>query len=437
MSQTTRALKAIATGDDYQALANAIEQVDYDSMFTCYMRLLELLTEEKEKIKEGIENLPHRNKQEQRDKFQRAFDLAAERILPLWHRLDQQLSAGLLRTNAVDGEVFAFGKKGDPLAKTAGGMVVVLPGCKKEIGERVRFRVVQETEKLSFGRVIDLDAQSFYSLITQEVRDRIRDSLAVVDDYVKRGQATTTGDPLVELTELLRALQEVKNMSSTLRADESRRIAAQVLQYRRRLLFTAGVKLMFALISSREESDIHDFYRDGAEERTKALAALGLFRHYGYEAARQEFFQGEAPEGYTERLGEMSDKVDSMNAALEFMEFKSALDDALPRAKAYLDKMDRFFEKLVSRVKRVTDGLANEDLVDVEEFRSAIESAFSDDVLFAELRKSFRTSRDFLASRGAFMELNRRLGNQEALSAEAAFRPYLRHKITRAFGSDD
>jgi len=122
---------------------------------------------------------------------------------------------------------------------------------------------------------------------------------------------------------------------------------------------------------------------------------------------------------------------------LEFMEFKSALDDALPRAKAYLDKMDRFFEKLVSRVKRVTDGLANEDLVDVEEFRSAIESAFSDDVLFAELRKSFRTSRDFLASRGAFMELNRRLGNQEALSAEAAFRPYLRHKITRAFGSDD
>jgi hypothetical protein len=435
VSQTTKALKVIASGEDYGALAAAIESVNYEAMFSSYMGISELLEKDKQRIEEGIKNLPVQNRQEHQDKFQRAFELAIRRILPLWHELDSQLKSGLAMTNTLEGEVFGSGKKGDPLVKTPEGVIVVLTGSKLEIGERVRFRVVQQTDRLSFGRALDLNAQSFYMLITQEAREKVRDSLALIGQRLSMVEGICDEDSVPDMGEILRDLRDAMSLSTPLQAEERKRIAAQVSRHRKTLLFNTGVRLMYDSISKREEMEIEGFYRDGDEQRSKALMALGLFRRCTYDAARQQLFRGGEPEGYAEILNEMSDKLDSMDSAVEYMEFKSAVDDVYPRAKEYIDKMDRVFSDLDDRLRRLIDALSHEDVADPGQLRLAIEEAFSEELLFAELRRAFRTSKNFLSSRGTFMELNRKLKNEEALSAEAAFKPYLHHKISQVFGT--
>jgi len=430
MSQTTRILKEIASGEEYQALATAMERVDYEAMFASYMRISQLVSEGKGKIEESIENLPLQNKDERRDKFLRAFELATERILPLWH----QLNSELMKRKVMEGEVLGFGKKGDPLVKRPEGTIVVLPGSKLEKGERVRFRVVQEAEKLNFGKVFDLNPQSFYFLITQEAREKIRDSLASIGDRLETSQEPLNEGSLPELGELLQKLEETKQLSSTLRTEERGRVAAQVTKYRKGLLHGAGIRLMADFISQQEEREIEDFCQDSQEEKTKALMALGLFRRHTYEAARESLFLGDRPEGYTEILSEMENKVDSMDSAIELLDAKSALDEVYPKAKEYFEKMDRLFENLTQRVRQVADVLSNKGVVDPEEIYLAIKNAFPEEILFLELRKAFRSSRAFLSLRGAFTELYRWLGNQESISSEAAFRPYLHHKVLQAFG---
>ena len=430
MSQTKRILKGIASGEEYQALAAAIERVDYKAMFASYMRISQLLSEGKGKIEKSLENLPLQNKDERRGKFLRDFELATERILPLWH----QLNTELMKRKVMEGEVFSFGKKGDPLVKGPEGTIVVLPGSKLEKGERIRFRVVQETEKLSFGRVLDLTPQSFYFLITQEAREEIRNSLALIADRLQISQQPLNEGSLSELGELLQKLEDIKKLSSTLQAEERERATAQVTKYRERLLHGASIRLMSDFISQQEEREIENFYQDNHEEKTKALLALGLFRRHTYEAARESLFLGDRPEGYTEVLSEMKNKVDSMDSAIEFLKFKSAIDEVYPKAKGYFEKMDRLFENLTQRAKGVANVLSNKEVVDPEEIYLTIKNAFPEEVLFLELRKAFRSSKEFLSLRGAFTELNRWLRNQETLSSEAAFRPYLHRKVLQAFG---
>ncbi|MBM4462070.1 MAG: hypothetical protein FJ012_01880 [Chloroflexi bacterium] len=436
MTQTTKVLKEIASSEDYKVLAGAAEKVDYEAMFDPYMRISQLLREGRATIEKSIENLPVQNKEGQREKFQRAFEQATERILPVWYQLNRRVNSGLTKTKVMEGEVFGFGKKGDPLVRVIEGAIVVLPGMKLEQGQHVRFRVVQESGKLSFGRVFDLNSQSFYLLMTQEIRDRVNESLAWIRDRLSTFQGRWDGDSRVELGELLQRLRDIKETSSNLRAEESRRIATQVADCRKQLLYNASMGLMFDFISEQEERDIEKFYQDGHEDKSRALAALGLFRRKSYETAREKFLLKEEPEGYAHILSEMGDGLDSMDSAMELMGLQAAVDEIYPKAKGYFERMDRLFDNLINRLKQVVDTLSKKDILDPEEIRLAIEEAFSERVIFLELRRVFRSSKEFLSSRSAFLELNRRLRNEEVVAVETAFKPYLHHKVLQAFGPE-
>lgn len=111
MSHTSRVLKEIAASEEYGSLETAVEQGDYEAMFDNYMSILEGLKGGRETIEESIENLPVQNKGDRRDKFSHAFEVAIERILPVWSGLDRRLKSGLSRSYVMEGEVFGFGKR--------------------------------------------------------------------------------------------------------------------------------------------------------------------------------------------------------------------------------------------------------------------------------------------------------------------------------------
>src|SRR4030042_3781675 len=164
MSNTKKLLKDIASGTEYKDLADAIEQTDYEAIFDSYMRISELISSSRGKIEEGIESLPVRSKAKRLDDFRQSFDSAVERILPLWN----QLNGVLAKSQVMEGEVFGIGQKGQALVKTPGGTIVALRGSKLEGCSRGRFAVEHEGEKISIGRVFDLNPQSLYIVITQE-----------------------------------------------------------------------------------------------------------------------------------------------------------------------------------------------------------------------------------------------------------------------------
>ncbi len=435
MSQTSKVIKDIATGEAYTQLTSSIEQNDYKSMFEAYALIEAELQEGKTKIEEGIENLPVRNIRDHREKFQKAFDQARVRMLPLWDQIRRQLEKGMQSNGVLEGEVFGAGKKGDSLVKAPDGAVVVLGGAKIEPGKRVKFTIMQEAGKVKFGRVFNLEAQNFYLMVTQETRDRVRAMLASIEEAVDTFQERLQEDPWPELGRLLEDLEAVKSLTAALQTEERRRIFNQITRYRRVLIHQAGTRFMFKYIAEREENEIQQFYQDGQEERSRALSALGLFRRYTYDSVKQEILSGEKPEGYTEIVNQLNEEVDSMDSAMRLLDFESAMDEVHPRAKGYLERMDKFFDALAQKARRVTETLAEKGITDHQEIRLAIETAFTPEALLRELRYTFRSPRDFLSSRKAFLELNRMLKNEEAVTAESTFRPYLNYKVQQAFNS--
>jgi len=73
MSNTKKTLKRIASSEEYQALVTAIDQTDYESIFSSYVQISRLLEEAGSEIEKTIENLPRRNKDDERRRFQSAF----------------------------------------------------------------------------------------------------------------------------------------------------------------------------------------------------------------------------------------------------------------------------------------------------------------------------------------------------------------------------
>lgn len=431
MSNTKRILKDIAAGAEYEALAYAIEQADYEAVFDSYMRISDLISNGRGKIEESIGSLPVRSKDEHLDKFRQSFDTAIERMLPLWH----QLNLALIKSQITEGEVFGLGKKGDPLVRTPEGTIVALRGSKLEKGNQVRFIVEYEGERISVGRVFDLNPESFYALITQKPRERIRNSLASIEDHLKASQGRLNEGSLYQLGEFLVELEEIKKLPSTFKSEERERIIGQAVKYRKRLLYDTGVRLMFDFLSQQEEKAVEDFYLDRPEEKNRALSALGLFRYHTYEAA-EKLLNSDRFEKYGQVLSEIEDEIDSMDSAMKLLKSREAIDRAYPKAKSYLEKMNRLFDSLIKRVRQVTDALAKTETVDPEEIRMAINNAFGEDRLFPELRKVFRSSKEFFSFRGAVSELIRNLGDQESIAAETAFRSYLYYKIPQAFGPE-
>lgn len=430
MSNTKKLLSEIASGTEYKALAAAIEKVDYQAIFDSYMQIYRLINNGKGRIEEGIKSLPVQSKNDHLDKFKQTFDVAIERILPLWH----QLNLVITRKQIMEGEVFSIGKKGDPLVRTPQGRIIALRGTKLELGDKVTFVVEYEGEKVGMGRVFNLDAQSFYNLITQEPRERIRKALASIEDRMKASPANLDKDSLSLFGELLAELEGIKKFPASFNSEEQKRVISQVLIHRKRLIHDMGVKFMFDFLSRQEEKEIEDFFQDRLEEKTKALSALGLFRRQTYEAA-EKLIPGDKSEELGQAFSGGEDEVNSMASIMKLMDFKDSIDRILPKAKSYLDSMNRIFDNLTRRVRQVTDALSESDTVDPEEIRQAIKKAFGEDALSLELKASFRTSREFLSLRGAYSELVKKLKDQESIAAETAFRSYLNHKILQVFGS--
>lgn len=428
MSNTTKILKEIAASSEYNAIAEAIEQADYDVICDSYLGISKKIDSGKATIEEGIENLPLRSRGERKEKFRQSFYLAVERILPLWHQLDQAIA----KSGVVEAEVFGFGKKGDPLVRTPQGNLVAIRSAKIEEGSRVKFVVVHEGEKISIGKVFELNPQSFYTLLTQEPRERIRRSLSSVQDRLKDRQWCQDEEYLAIMREILLELEEIKKLPSNLRPQERERIIAQVHDYRKRLLHDVCVRTMADFLSRQEEKAIEDFYRDQSDEKNKALSALGLFRRPTYEEA-EKLLQSYNPEEHGQDLGEIDDEIDSMDSAIKLLDFRAAIDRAYPKAKSYLEKMNRLFYRLDKGLLKVADTLPQEGMVEPEEVQLAIRNAFSEDMLYIELRKAFRSPSEFFSFRGAYTELIRKLGDQETISAEDAFRSYLDYKIPQAY----
>jgi predicted nucleic acid-binding Zn-ribbon protein len=113
MSNTKKLLRDIASGTEYKALADAIEQTDYEAIYDSYMHISEMIDRSKEKIEEGIESLTVGSKDKRLDDFRQSFDSAVERMLPIWH----QLNGALAKSKVMEGEVSASEKKAIPWSK--------------------------------------------------------------------------------------------------------------------------------------------------------------------------------------------------------------------------------------------------------------------------------------------------------------------------------
>jgi hypothetical protein len=147
---------------------------------------------------------------------------------------------------------------------------------------------------------------------------------------------------------------------------------------------------------------------------------------------KAELLSGEKPKGYPEIVDRLEKSLDSMETALQLMDFKNRIEKVYPLAKRYLEGMDLFFERLNRKAMDLAFTLG-ENVGDAPQIESSIEAAFSLEALGAELRRAFRSPEEFLNLRGAVNELRLRLGNAEASRAEAAIEPYLRQIMSFAF----
>jgi hypothetical protein len=428
MSQTVKTLKKIATSEEYQALEAAIKQVDPEAIFNSYKRISEILEESEKEILDKIQQLPRHNKDLDWQRFRLALTARSQTILPHWHWLNEQLK----KQKIMEGKVAGFGSKGDPLAKTPEGRIIVVRGATLKEGDRVRFKVVAEGEKLDFGRVLELSPDTFYFILTQDTRERVMNTLNSIRDRIdsyRRGEMEST---LSELSQVLSELKDVSELATKLRGQEKERILARIQADRTRLLKASVIKLVFDFIAKREEREIIDPSQGNQEQIARALSAPGLFRHQAHLSLKAELLSGDKPKGYPEIVDQLENNLDSMETALQLMDFKTKIEGVYPLAKRYLERMDLFFERLNRKATDLAFTLGR-NISDMPQIQSSIEVAFSLEALGAELRRAFRSPGEFFNQRGAVNELRLKLGNTEASRAEAAIEPYLHRIVSLTF----
>jgi len=421
MSQTSKTIKKLAASEPYQALDAAVKENDYEIIVSSYIKISRLLEEAEKEIAEKIQSLSRQNKGEDCEKFRAAFAVRVQASLPQWYWVDSELR----NRRVMEGEVFGLGSKGDPLVRTPEGKVVVIEGAKPEPGEKIRFRVVTEGEKLNFGRVFELNASSFYQILNEETREDIRKSLVSVREHIDSYLQDTDGRGISRLSELLKELEDVRELASNLQAEERARVTARLLDYRKRLLRTSLTGMALEFLSRQEEMGITESC--GGDEATVALAltAPAVFRRQAHEAMKAELISGEKPVGYSETVGKLEESVDSMDSALALLDFKAKMEQASPTAERYLERIDRLFGRLVSRASEVAFRVAEGSVSDSADIEAAITDAFSGQALSAELHQVFRSPEEFFTLRTALVKLRVMLGKTESDSAEAAVKPYL------------
>jgi hypothetical protein len=292
--------------------------------------------------------------------------------------------------------------------------------------------VVAEGEKIDFGRVFELNPDTFYFILTQDTRERIANTLSSIreriDSYL-RGEVETMSS---ELSQLLLELKDIGELATKLRGEEKERMLTRIQSDRTRLLKAAIVKLVFDFIAKQEERQIGDSCQGNKEIITLALSAPGLFRQQAHLSLKAELLSGDKPKGYSEIVDQLEKNLDSMETAVQLMDFKTKIEGAYPLAKRYLERMDLFFERLNRKASDLAFTLGG-NISDMPQIQSSIEIAFSLEALGAELRKAFRSPDEFFNLRGAMIELRFKLGNTEASRVEVAIQPYLRRIMSFAF----
>ncbi|MEW6034553.1 MAG: hypothetical protein AB1603_06840 [Chloroflexota bacterium] len=431
MSQAKKVLKGIAASEDYKALAQAIETADYDTISRSYLQVTQLLEKAQEGILQTIQGLPRRNKDAEREKFRAAFMLSASTILPHWHSLDSQLKA----QGIMEGEVFALGSKGDPLVRTPEGRVVVVSGSAAKEGAKAKFRVVTRGEKLDFGRAVELTPDYFYLLMTQDTRQQIGRTFDRVEEHLKGRPGRSPEGGLAAVSELLRELEGARELTAKLQAAERERLLGRLQGYRRRLLGECILKLALDFLSGEEEREVTGCCNGDEQLAARALSAPGLFRLQAHQTLKMHLLAGEEPRGYSQAIRNLEERLDSMDAALKLMEFKSGVEEVYPLVRRYLEKMDMVFERLQRKAMELARAMSEDRVCSAEDIGSAVKGAFSSTVLSSELRRAFRSAEDFHTLRGAVVKLRAMLGDGETMTAESAIRPYLSQKVATAFAS--
>ncbi|MBI2859409.1 MAG: hypothetical protein HYX90_10060 [Chloroflexi bacterium] len=436
MSQAEKILKGIAATEDYKALAAAVDNRDYDSIGKGYCKVAELMADGKKQVVEKLGNLSRQNKDQERNNFESAFARRISSDLPHWYSI-----SSLLREKGVlEGEVYSLGKKGDPLVRSPEGRLVVVSGSKAQPGSRIFFRIDTRGEKIDFGREARLDADLFYSLLNSDLLDSIRAKMDSIESRLQDLAANRGKTPAVEMSRLLTELGEVKEASERLRESERTRYTNRVQAIRRNIIGDWVTRSIFDFLNNLEEREISQACQNDSESIARALSAPGLFRKQSHELLRSRLFAGRDLKGYAEALAEREKALDTMNAALDLMEFKSGVDDAVPLAKRYFERMDVLFGNLHRRAVRLARSISENGVCSAVEIDASIEQEFSWQALGFEIRAAFRNPGDFHGTREAVARLRAMLGETESALHESAIKPYLSSRTAIAFprrGRDD
>lgn len=430
MSHTAKTLKSIANGEEYKALCTAIETRDYQTLYNAYTKLTQLLVDAEQEIAGKIENLPRRNKDEDRQKFQAAFAFRSRTAVPQWHWLKSEIQ----KQNILDGVVVSMGKKGDPMTRTPDGRLVVLTGSQAKEGDKITFTVVSEGLKIDFGKQFELTPDAFYFLLNQEVNQQVRDSLDEVQKKLESFPGDNDDDNLSMMDEILKTLEEVKELAPKLLDIERERILNRIATYRRRLLSPIVEKLALDAVNQEEEKAIKELCNGDEGQAAMALAAPGLYRLVTLKTFKEQLFDGEQLRDYDTMLREKEKNMDTMESALKFEELKAGFSNLVPKARLYVDRMERLQQRIQVKARQLINTVVDDKSSNAEAVLGKIGEAFSEKALGNELRRVFRSPEEFFDARGATMDLKTKMGDTQCAAAEAVLKPYLRQRVNQVFG---
>lgn len=433
MSQVKKILKRIAVSDEYKNLVDAIEKGDCANILSSYEQVSNLIDKMEEEVKSGIEKLARRNKGEEYQKFQLAFAQRAITALPQWHWLSSELK----KRNIMRGEVIDFGRKGDPLVKTAEGRVVVISGATLKKGEKIWFKVIAQGEKFDFGKVFELTPDLFYFILTQDTQEKIRNSFTSIQGLISKCLERREKIELTELSGLLRQLEDIRNLvsESKLREEDKKEVISKVLEYRRKLLKAAIPKLAFQFLSQFEENAINELCSNNKQQVSKALSSLRLLCYETHNLIKAKLISNEWLKRYQEIVEKLEKNLNSMATVIKLLELKAEIKELYPLAEEYIQKMDRFFQNLSERAVTVSLTLAEDRVYDIENIYSVIKNTFSITQVCSELRKVFNSSEEFFTLRGALSKLIRKLEGTQDIWDDGILKPYINQIVTLAFSN--
>ena len=421
MSQASKALKEIASGQEYTDLVQAIEKSDYEAIAVNYQKLIQSLEEKKKQILEKIDTLPRQNKDTDRAQFISAFNRLIGSTLPQWEALNLRMKEQKVAT----GEVFSVGVKGDPMVRSPEGKTVIVSGVTAEKGTRLIYRVTRENDKVDFGRGVELNKEFFYSLLNQNILGKVVTTFDTIEARIKEGNLTTE-----VINELLAGLQNIREMANSLRPEERTGISSRILAYRKKLLMDYSTKLAFEFI---ENTEVQEITAISADKAPQALAAPGLFRTSSIQMLKNELFDGNKLKGYGETLKQMESGLNNMEAAMKLMEFKAGIEEVERSAKLFFDRLDVLADRLDKKVRNSIYNIAEDKVFTAEEVKNEVEKALSGPALTAELVRVFRSPGDYFSLRESACKLRNMMGSKDAQIAESAIKPYLTQKLNEAF----